>query len=57
MTGTPGTGSASEATLAVILSELDDNKAEDIVQIDLRGKTCFYSYGLDVLFPVAEGDS
>jgi len=39
MTGTPGTGSASDATLALILSELDDNKAEDIVQIDLRGKS------------------
>ncbi|GGB90759.1 ribosomal silencing factor RsfS [Marivita lacus] len=44
MTGTPGTGSASEATLAVILSELDDNKAEDIVQIDLRGKTSIGDY-------------
>ena len=44
MTGTPGTGSASEATLAVILSELDENKAEDIVQIDLRGKTSIGDY-------------
>lgn len=39
MTGTPGTGSASDATLAAILAELDENKAEDIVQIDLRGKS------------------
>ena len=44
MTGTPGTGSASEATLAVILSELDENKAEDILQIDLRGKTSIGDY-------------
>ena len=44
MTGTPGTGSASEATLAVILSELDENKAEDIVQIDLRGKSSIGDY-------------
>ncbi|MCL3881513.1 ribosome silencing factor [Marivita sp. GX14005] len=33
------TGSASEALLAAILAELDDSKAEEIVQIDLRGKT------------------
>ncbi|MFP7672215.1 ribosome silencing factor [Marivita sp. S0852] len=39
MTGTHAHGSASDATLAAILSELDDNKAEDIVQIDLRGKS------------------
>ncbi|MCR9109727.1 ribosome silencing factor [Marivita sp. XM-24bin2] len=44
MTGTPGTGSASDATLATILSELDENKAEDIVQIDLRGKTSIGDY-------------
>lgn len=44
MTGTPETGSASEATLAAILSELNDNKAEDIVQIDLRGKTSIGDY-------------
>jgi ribosome-associated protein len=44
MTGTPGTGSASDATLALILSELDDNKAEDIVQIDLRGKSSIGDY-------------
>ncbi|WP_300017503.1 ribosome silencing factor [uncultured Roseobacter sp.] len=29
----------SEALLATILSSLSDDKAEDIVQIDLRGKT------------------
>ncbi|WP_318527460.1 ribosome silencing factor [Roseobacter sinensis] len=29
----------SEALLATILSSLTDDKAEDIVQIDLRGKT------------------
>lgn len=44
MTGTPGTGSASDATLATILTELDENKAEDIVQIDLRGKSEMADY-------------
>jgi ribosome-associated protein len=44
MTGMPANGSASEATLAVILSELNENKAEDIVQIDLRGKTAIGDY-------------
>ncbi|WP_342716013.1 ribosome silencing factor [Marivita hallyeonensis] len=39
MTGTPGNGSASDALLAAILEELHENKAEDIVQIDLRGKS------------------
>jgi len=29
----------SDATLAAILTSLDDDKAEDVVQIDLRGKT------------------
>lgn len=29
----------SDALLAAILKSLDDDKAEDIVQIDLRGKT------------------
>ena len=29
----------SDALLALILSSLSDDKAEDIVQIDLRGKT------------------
>ena len=30
---------ASDATLAAVLTSLEDDKAEDIVQIDLRGKT------------------
>ena len=30
--------------LALILSSLNDDKAEDIVQIDLRGKTAFGDY-------------
>jgi ribosome-associated protein len=29
----------SDALLAAVLSSLDDDKAEDVVQIDLRGKT------------------
>ena len=29
----------SEKLLALVLSSLDDDKAEDVVQIDLRGKT------------------
>ncbi|QFT58005.1 Ribosomal silencing factor RsfS [Sulfitobacter sp. THAF37] len=29
----------SDAVLATVLNSLDDDKAEDIVQIDLRGKT------------------
>ena len=35
----PGTGVTSETQLAHILSALDEDKAEDIVQIDLRGKS------------------
>ena len=34
----------SDALLASILSQLDDDKAEDIVQIDLRGKTAIGDY-------------
>ncbi|MCA0873103.1 ribosome silencing factor [Seohaeicola saemankumensis] len=34
----------SEALLARILSSLDDDKAEDVVQIDLRGKASFGDY-------------
>ncbi|EAQ24397.1 MULTISPECIES: ribosome silencing factor [unclassified Roseovarius] len=34
----------SEAQLAAILTSLDDDKAEDIVQIDLRGKTAMCDY-------------
>ncbi|WP_370736405.1 ribosome silencing factor [Jannaschia rubra] len=35
----PGDQRASDATLALILNSLDEDKAEDIVQIDLRGKS------------------
>ncbi len=35
---------SSDALLASILSQLDDDKAEDIVQIDLRGKTAIGDY-------------
>jgi len=35
----PATQSASEKLLALILSSLEADKAEDIVQIDLRGKS------------------
>jgi ribosome-associated protein len=34
----------SEALLATIISSLEDDKAEDIVQIDLRGKTAIGDY-------------
>ena len=34
----------SDALLARILSSLDDDKAEDVVQIDLRGKTAIGDY-------------
>ena len=34
----------SEAQLATILKSLDDDKAEDVVQIDLRGKTAIGDY-------------
>ena len=34
----------SDAVLARILSSLDDDKAEDVVQIDLRGKTSIGDY-------------
>ncbi len=34
----------SEELLARILSSLDDDKAEEIVQIDLRGKTAIADY-------------
>ncbi|MCP4208184.1 MAG: ribosome silencing factor [Shimia sp.] len=34
----------SEALLARILTSLDEDKAEDIVQIDLRGKTSIGDY-------------
>lgn len=34
----------SEAQLAAILTSLSDDKAEDVVEIDLRGKTAFGDY-------------
>jgi ribosome-associated protein len=34
----------SEDLLALILTSLNDDKAEDVVQIDLRGKTAFGDY-------------
>ncbi|MFK7940531.1 MAG: ribosome silencing factor [Roseovarius sp.] len=41
---TPNKGADSETQLARILSSLTDDKAEDIVQIDLRGKTAIGDY-------------
>ncbi len=38
------TGATSDALLARILSSLDEDKAEEIVQIDLRGKTSIGDY-------------
>ncbi|WP_439110182.1 ribosome silencing factor [Lentibacter sp.] len=35
---------SSSELLAIILKSLDDNKAEDVVQIDLRGKTSIGDY-------------
>ncbi|WP_323780997.1 ribosome silencing factor [Thalassovita sp.] len=43
MTGAPADVS-SEDLLARILSSLEDDKAEDIVQIDLRGKSSIGDY-------------
>lgn len=44
----PGTGThaevSSEELLAHILKSLEDSKAEEIVQIDLRGKTAMGDY-------------
>ena len=39
MTGLTHTEVTSERILAAVLKSLDDNKAEETVQIDLRGKT------------------
>ncbi|APZ53233.1 ribosome silencing factor [Salipiger abyssi] len=39
MNGLPQSEVTSEMILAAVLKSLDDNKAEDVVQIDLRGKT------------------
>ena len=48
MTAAPHTDSQaqpdSEAQLAAILKSLDDDKAEDIVQIDLRGRSAMGDY-------------
>ena len=38
------TQATSEALLALALSSLADDKAEDVVQIDLRGKTAIGDY-------------
>jgi len=40
----PTTQATSEALLEAVLSSLSDDKAEDIVQIDLRGKTAIGDY-------------
>lgn len=39
MTGAAFPATTSDATLAAVLASLDDDKAEDIVQIDLRGRS------------------
>lgn len=39
MTGTVQMGTTSDKTLALILKTLDENKAEEVVQINLRGKS------------------
>jgi ribosome-associated protein len=39
VTGTPDPEHLREALLSRVLETLDDSKAEDIVQIDLRGKS------------------
>ena len=41
---TAQTAPESETLLARILASLDDDKAEDVVQIDLRGKTSIGDY-------------
>jgi len=40
----PASKATSEALLARILESLEDDKAEDIVQIDLRGKSSIGDY-------------
>ncbi|WP_299047960.1 ribosome silencing factor [uncultured Tateyamaria sp.] len=40
----PQTQATSEAILEAVLSSLNDDKAEDVVQIDLRGKTAMGDY-------------
>lgn len=44
MTGATHPELTSEAILASVLESLHDNKAEEIVQIDLRGKTAMGDY-------------
>ena len=44
MTGLPGTGPSGQTLLAAIAAILSENKAEDVVQIDLRGKTSVCDY-------------
>jgi len=42
--GMPAMNATSETQLERILTSLDDDKAEEIVQIDLRGKTAIGDY-------------
>ncbi len=44
MSGVTHLDVTSEKILAAILASLDDNKAEEVVQIDLRGKTAIGDY-------------
>ncbi|WP_317849261.1 ribosome silencing factor [Tateyamaria pelophila] len=44
MMAVAATQATSETLLAAVLSSLNDDKAEDIVQIDLRGKTAIGDY-------------
>jgi ribosome-associated protein len=39
-----GEGQPSEALLALVLKSVDDDKAEDVVQIDLRGRSDVADY-------------
>jgi ribosome-associated protein len=41
---TPAEGQDSQALLALVLKSVDDDKAEDIVQIDLRGRSDVADY-------------
>ena len=38
------TKTSSESMLARVLKSLEDDKAEDVVQIDLRGRSSFADY-------------
>ncbi|MBV2358991.1 ribosome silencing factor [Thalassococcus sp. CAU 1522] len=44
MSGALDTAITAETLLSAVLASLDDNKAEDVVQIDLRGKTSVCDY-------------